>query len=339
VTRSERTGVAVVGLGAIGMEHAAIYRAAGDVELVGNHDLDADRAARVAAEFGGTAYPSVADIAADARVDAVSLCTPDHLHVADAMTLLEAAKHVLIEKPVALTSDDVMRLAGTAASSGVVAMPGHTLRFDPRYNRLAREVRGGVLGEVVHGYLRRDNLQSVARRAVGRVSVAWFLGTHDVDALMWISGLDVVEVQAMATSSTEPGGRQAWAILATLRLSNGGVVHLESSWGLPDSYPTGLDAAFRLVGSVGEVNLVNYDSGIRIISSAGVSLPPQGGMVHGRPQGALQTELSHFIDCARTGSRPVVTMEEAARVAAVITAIDEAVNTGTTVEVAEVEVP
>lgn len=329
---SDSPNIVVVGLGAIGLEHAAVHAASAGVELVGFCDLDGARAEAAAQQFGGRTYESVAEIASDSTVDAVSLCTPDHLHVADATTLIRAGKHVLVEKPVALTGSEVLRLADEATRSEVVVMPGHTLRFEPRYHHLAQQVRDGALGEVIHGYLRRDNLHDVAERAGGRVSVAWFLGIHDVDALLWITGLDVVEVQAMASRALEPSGKQALTVLSTLRLNNGAVVQMESSWGLPTSFPTPLDAAFRLIGSNGEASLLNFDSGIRLIGQDGVQLPmPAGDMMYGRSQGALHEELGHFIDCVRTGSQPSVTMAQAARAVDVIAAVERAVETGKTV--------
>lgn len=331
--------VAVVGLGAIGREHVETYAAHPQVQLTAVVDPREDVRKEVARATGARAFARLDQALDSGLVDAVSLCTPDHLHFADARAAIEAGAHLLLEKPVTTDPDEADALTLLSERAAVVVMPGHTLRFEPRYHHAHELVTSGRLGEVVHGYLRRDNKTSVADRAAGRVSVAFFLGIHDIDALQWVTGQDVVEVQAMATAATEATGRQAAAVLASLRLASGAVVQLESAWALPEDYPTDLDADLRLVGTRGAVSVRSFDAGMQV-AAGGYTLPmTAGAQLYGTAQGPLALELATFVRCCREGTEPPVTVRQAASAVKVVVALEQAVATGGTVAVPPVAAP
>lgn len=322
--------VGVIGLGAIGREHLEIYREIPGVEVTAVADFARDVADEIAAGIGARSFGSAAELLEAGIVDAVTLSTPDHLHHDDAVRILEAGVHLLLEKPIATTveeSDDLVRIA---EQSGVVAMPGHTLRFASQYLTAKRLVASGAVGSVIHGNVRRNNKVSVARRVNGRTSVTFFLGIHDIDALTWIAGERVVAVQAFASEQRTPDGGQAVAVTANLRLDGGGVVALEAAWGLPDAYPTDIDARLRLVGDAGEVKIDIHDFGMSAFSESLTYPVPAAGPVYGAPQGMLYEELNAFLRAVRGEIEVPVTMREAADAVRVATAIDRAIASGRT---------
>lgn len=327
---------AVVGLGAIGREHVDVYAASARADLVAVVDPRPEAVAEIAERTGARGFSSVEELLDAGGVDAVSLCTPDQLHHADAMRLIGAGVDLLCEKPIATDPAEADALVLAAEASSCVVMPGQTLRFEPRYHRARALVASGGVGEVAHGYLRRDNLTSVADRAGGRTSVAFFLGIHDIDALQWITGQRVVSAQAMASGALERTGSQSQAVLATLRLEGGAVVQMESAWNLPGDYPTELDAQLRLVGSAGVVAVTSFDAGMEV-ASGGFALPMTAGApLYGMAQGALAVEIESFVSACLTRQAPPVSMREAASAVKVVVAIEEAVRTGRVVDVAEV---
>lgn len=328
--------LAVVGLGAIGLEHAAIFDASPLCELRAVVEPNAEVRERTAALYRCKAYATLAELLESKSVDAISLCTPDHLHYDDSRAVVAAGKHLLLEKPITTDPDQADDLTLLAEAADVVVMPGQTLRFEARYCHARDLVATGGIGDIQHGYLRRDNKLSVARRAAGRTSVAYFLGIHDIDALQWIAGQRVTQVQAMATHATEESGRQALGVLGTLRLSGGGVVQVESAWNLPEDYPTELDAAFRLVGSSGVISVHSFDAGIHVAGSRFELPMPGGAPRYGAPQGPLALELESFLRACRNGTPPPVTMREAASAVKVVAALHEALKTGGTVDVDDV---
>ncbi|MFV0429192.1 MAG: Gfo/Idh/MocA family protein [Arachnia sp.] len=328
---------AVIGMGAIGIEHAEIYQSIAEADLVAVVDAQESTAAMMGQRFGVPAWTSLAALLESGiQLDAASLCTPDDRHFPEAMALIEARLHLLIEKPIATRFDEARALTQAADAATTVTMPGHTLRFEPRYYTLAQAYRGGALGELVHGYLRRNNRSEVAARANGRVNVSWFLGIHDIDALLWVTGLDVVEVQAMATNTPDASQRQCAAVIANLRLNNGNVVQLESAWALPGSYPTDLDSVFRIVGTRGEANVETFESGMRITGERFSYPMTAGAALYGRTAGALHEEISCFVRACHHGAEPPVTMAQAAQAVRVVCAIDQAVITGAAVRVEDV---
>lgn len=325
--------VGVIGLGAIGREHLVVYRGLPGVEVTAVADFAEEVAAEVAEEIGAAGFRSAEELLAAGLVDAVTLATPDHLHHDDAARILEARVHLLLEKPIATTVEEADDLVQIAERSDVVAMPGHTLRFANQYLTAKNLVSSGSIGEIVHGTVRRNNKVSVAERVRGRTSVTFFLGIHDIDALTWIAGERVDAVQAFASDQRTPDGGQAVAVTANLRLAGGGVVALEAAWGLPDAYPTDIDARFRLVGDDGEVRIDIHDFGMSVFSGS-VSYPvPSAGPIHGAPQGWLYEEISSFVRAVRGQIEVPVTMREAADAVRVATAIDHAIETGNTEQV------
>lgn len=320
--------IGVIGLGAIGREHLDIYRHLPGVEVTAVADFNRELADRVGAEIGAASFGSVDELLQAGTVDAVSLCTPDHLHHGDAVKVIDAGVHLLLEKPIATTVEESDDLVRRAEASDLVVMPGHTLRFENRYLAAKQIVAGGSIGDVVHGYVRRNNKVSVAERVKGRTSVTFFLGIHDIDALTWIAGERVVTVQAFESAQRTPDGGQAVAVTANLRLEGGGVVQLEAAWGIPDAYPTDIDARFRLVGTGGEVTIDVHDFGMSTFSTALRYPVPAGAPIYGGPQGMLYEELLAFVRAIRGEIDVPVTMREAADAVRVAAAIDRAIVSG-----------
>lgn len=322
--------VGVIGLGAIGREHLEIYRHLPGVEVTAVADFARDIADATAAEIGCAAFGSATELLNAGVVDAVTLSTPDHLHHDDAVTIMQAGVHLLLEKPISTTvaeSDDLVRVA---EESQVIAMPGHTLRFANQYITAKNLVASGAVGSIAHGNVRRNNKVSVARRVGGRTSVTFFLGIHDIDALTWIAGERITEVQAFASEQRTPDGGQAVAVAGNLRLAGGGVIALEAAWGLPDTYPTDIDARLRLVGDAGEVRIDIHDFGMSAFHDT-VSYPvPAASPIYGAPQGMLYEELNAFLRAVRREIENPITMREAADAVRVATTIDRAVASGQT---------
>jgi predicted dehydrogenase len=107
------------------------------------------RAREFAAEVGvGRAYGSVADLCADEAIDIVYIGTPHATHASIAIEALEAGKHVLVEKPMGIDANDVLRVAAAARASGRFAMEAMWMKFSPHYMALLDEVRSGTVGDI-----------------------------------------------------------------------------------------------------------------------------------------------------------------------------------------------
>jgi predicted dehydrogenase len=324
---SKMLRIGVIGLGAIGREHLGIYRTLPGVQVTAIADFQRNIADSLA--IGEEAvFGSATELLASGLVDAVSLCTPDHLHYRDAIEVIESGTHLLLEKPISTNIDEADDLVRISEASDLIVMPGHTLRFMDRYIAAKAIFASGELGGLVHGYARRDNKISVAERVAGRTSPTFFLGIHDLDAISWITGLQIIEVQAMESAQRSPDGHQPVATQATLRMENGAVFQLEAAWGLPNDFPTDIDARLRIVGDNGELSIDIHDQGMRSFAGS-LSYPvPSAFDIYGSPSGALYNELSAFARSVTARTAPPISMREAAQSVRVATAIDRAVASG-----------
>jgi UDP-N-acetylglucosamine 3-dehydrogenase len=328
----DKLGVGVIGVGTFGSLHAQVYRQLDACELVAVADVNQDRLDEVCASLEVDGYTDYRELLRREDIDAVSICTTDELHVEPALAATGAGKHVLIEKPLALTPADCDQIIGAAEASGVKLMVGHILRFDPRYHTAYQEIRSGKIGQPIHLYARRNNSLRSAGRLAAHTSVLFFLGIHDLDCLNWCLGAVPETVYAQATSVALQGTPDA--VHAVLRFPGGTIATLEVSWVLPESHPRGVDARFDVVGTAGAVYVNGTGDTVSIIHErlAHPSLHYAPELL-GERVGILRDEIAHFCRCVRADRKPFVGGEDGKAAVQVACAIQESIQTGQAVEV------
>jgi predicted dehydrogenase len=303
--KMDRLRIAVVGAGVQGKLHAKTLSTRTDVELVGIVDpLEANQK-WAEEELGVTAFSAMDDVLD--QVDAVTICMPDHLHEDVTIAALAAGKRVLLEKPMATSTESCDRILAAASGDPDALMIGHILRFDPRVIRAREVVQAGELGEIWHVKAWRCTSQMVGKGIWDRTSVAWFLGIHDIDMVHFVTGLAAEVEFASGRKVLSPSFD---VVHASLRLSNGGLLSMENNWTLPHGRPSRADAGLRVVGELGtiEVNLSHSDLLHVDRGAAGGNYldtyfwPSRSG------EGAynLKTELDAFISSALSkGASPI----------------------------------
>ena len=201
---ADQLRVGFVGLGHNGLAHIRAHRALGQSEVVALCDSNPERLARAGAEFGVSALYTDERFFAHPGLDAVSIHTGDAQHRAPFERALAAGKHVLVEKPLANTEDDVaaMVTAADAAPGHLKIQVGYILRFNPVFAAVYALAREGRLGDIF--YAEGDyvhNLLYQAKQTDPRTGRNWYLeeeiplvggGSHPLDLLRWISGKEVV---------------------------------------------------------------------------------------------------------------------------------------------------
>jgi predicted dehydrogenase len=243
----------MIGAGLMARSHLeAIRRLEERARLVAVADVSAEARARAAAEFGIAQQFDDAFVAArEAEADAVIICVPNHLHAPVTLAALESGKHVLVEKPMALSLADAEAMATAAERAGRVLMCGLSLRFASSIRQVKALVAGGAVGtprRVVH---RRMS------RGMGRDESTWFgsqaasggilpgIGSHSIDAILWWLDDEAARVSAEVRSlNAAMDIEDEAAVLMTTR--SGALASMEFSF----NYRVGYDWAVAGDGGV-----------------------------------------------------------------------------------------
>ena len=139
--------VAVIGCGKIAqVRHLPEYATNPNAQLVAYYDKNSQRAHEVAAQYGGKVYDSYFDLLKDPEIDAVSVCVENRSHAEMTTAALYAGKHVLCEKPMAVTLAECESMVAAAERNGRHLMVGHNMRFDPVHRRAKQLLDSGVIG-------------------------------------------------------------------------------------------------------------------------------------------------------------------------------------------------
>lgn len=196
---------AVIGLGFMGRTHIQSLRRLG-IEVRGVAGVDEEEARKTAAELLiPKSYACFEDAIADSEINVVHLCTPNHLHYSQAKQALQAGRHVLCEKPLALTMEESRELADLARQTGLFAAVNYNLRFYPICQEARARFAAGDLGTpyLIHGAYLQDWLfhksdwnWRLETQSGGSLRVVADIGTHWMDLVTYITGLKIIAVMA-----------------------------------------------------------------------------------------------------------------------------------------------
>lgn len=326
---------ALIGVGLMGSDHAAILGASAAAELAVACDIDPAAAERLPP---GTTFSTDLEVALDTPgLEAVVIATPPGHHLAAVRAAVTRGLAVFCEKPIAGSlsdADELVRLAETASAPVVI---GHVMRFDPRYRALRAAVADGRLGRLVQLSIRTLAPAWQGRLLADRVSLAVEMAVHGLDVLRWLAGdIERVHGETSATGVAGPGRPDALSV--TLRFRSGAIGSLDTNWALPSETGVRLMHHFMAVGAEGVAWIDARDGGTGILSTrAAAEFPftwshrdPAGDM-----QGVVRTEVEHFLGLVRDGRPWPVTAQDARAALAAALAVDRSIAEGRPVEIAE----
>lgn len=218
---------AVVGAGYWGPNLARNFRASADWELAGVCDLDGTRARAVADSVGGVpVWTRLEDVLADPTVDAVAIATPARTHHPIALAALAAGKHVMVEKPLADTTERGAAMVAAAEERGLVLMADHTYCYTPAVLKIRDLIADGALGDILFIDTTRINLGLIQPD----VDVFWDLAPHDLSIMDFIlpGGLHTTTVAAHGSDPLHTG--KACVGYLALPLPGGAMAHVTVNW-------------------------------------------------------------------------------------------------------------
>ena len=250
--------VALAGAGAFGIKHLDGIRNIDGVEVVSLVSRELDKTRETAARYGiAHVSTDLADSLALPEVDAVILCTPTQMHAEQSLACLRAGKHVQVEIPLADTLAGAQAVVELARRSGLVAMCGHTRRFNPSHQWVQNRVATGEFKlqqlDVQTYFFRRSNINALGQARSWTDHLLWHHAAHTVDLFAYQAGSPITRANAIQ-GPIHPTLGIAMDMSIQLQAANGAICTLSLSFN--NDGPLG--TYFRYIGDSGTY-LARYD--------------------------------------------------------------------------------
>lgn len=287
----KRLGVAVIGAGFWGRNHARVFKELEMAELLAVCDINPERAKNVAMQFHVDAYTSVRRMLKRKDIEAVSICTWSTSLAKEASKALKAGKHVLIEKPMAAKAEDAEKLLRIAESEGLHLTVGFLMRFIPGIQYIKSAAENRTIGEVVCATAKRV---SQWPERIGDVGVVKDLAIHDIDIMRYIFNGEPQTVYAKTGSMKHRKFEDYAHIMLTFE--GGRSAFIESNWLTP--YKT---RTLVVTGSAAIAKL-DYITQELTIEESEKTVQPRIPW-----QEPLKLELKNFVNCILGREKPLVT--------------------------------
>ncbi len=299
-----KLGVAVIGTGQWGKNHARVYKELPSTELVAICDVNAERAKAMAAQYSVKAYSDTKQMLKDKSIEAVNVCTWSTVLAKEAQKALNAGRHVLVEKPMATTPQQAQRLVQTAQENGLHLTVGFLMRFIPGLQIIRQSVENKKIGDLVCATAKRV---SQWPERIGDVGVVKDTAIHDIDVMRFIFNEDPISVYAKTGSMRIKKFEDYAQMMLTYK--DGKSAFIESNWLTP--YKT---RALTVTGSDAIMRL-DYITQDLWIEEKTETVQPRYPF-----QEPLKAELQHFVDCIINKKQPMVTGEDGVKALEVATA-------------------
>ncbi len=250
--------VALAGAGAFGLKHLDAVQNIAGVEVVSLIGRDIEKTREVAANYGiSHVTTDLAESLALEDVDAVILCTPTQMHADQTLACLKAGKHVQVEIPLADSIQGANAVVAAAQSSGLVAMCGHTRRFNPSHQYIHQEIKAGKFNiqqmDVQTYFFRRTNMNALGQPRSWTDHLLWHHAAHTVDLFAYQCGSPIVKANALQ-GPVHPVLGIAMDMSIQLQAANGAICTLSLSFN--NDGPLG--TYFRYIGDTATY-LARYD--------------------------------------------------------------------------------
>jgi predicted dehydrogenase len=304
--------IAVIGLGFMGSTHLRAWQNVADAQLVAVYSADENKLtgdlSQVQGNLGGTTgkldfsnvrkYRNIDGLLADSGIDAVDICLPTYLHAPTTIAALHAGKHVLVEKPMALTGELADSMIAEADKAGRILMAAQVLRFIPSYRALYDALRSGSYGATRAAFLRRrcaapfwNKWLDDASKSGGGV---FDLLIHDVDMCLALFGKPV----AVSATGYEDLAGGVDIITATLHYKDVPSVVITGGWHHKKSYPFSMEYTVATDGGTFEYSSQRGNDVI-LYEATG-----ETRSLELRQEDGFEEELRYFVACCRSGERP-----------------------------------
>lgn len=298
--------VGVIGTGWCGGIRAETCAASPLVDKLYLAEVNPERLAEVAASVEPVlATTNWEEVAAHPDIDAILVsATPETTHYPMAKAALEAGKHVLLEKPIALTLDEADDLIGVAERNNLKFTIGYSQRFNTKQAMVKRSILDGTIGTPVSALASRHITRNLGNKIGGRIIMtpASMEATHDIDFLLWcLQPARPIRVYAQAVAIVQkPKFGTVDCMWMIITMDNGVVVTIGAGWILPPGYPNFSSTWIEFVGSDGALMVDDTHRDILLNTmDNGLTLPLStmpGEQVGHVFAGPMDLETKHFLE-------------------------------------------
>ena len=325
--------VAVVGVGYWGPNFARIMDELSDARLVAICDSDSKRLDKLKGTYPNARLTgNVDEIIAAKDIDAVVVATGSDSHYEITRKCLETGKHVLVEKPLALSSRHARELIDVAARKKLVLLVGHLLRYHKGVIRLKQYIDEGYLGKMLYIYTTRVNLGRIRKEE----NALWSFATHDVSVIRYLVGTAAQAVSATGQAYVRKGIYDV--VFLTIHFADDVMAHLHVSWLDPHKIRQVTVVGDKKMAVLDDMEATEklriYDKGVDFVPSYGnygESLTLRVGDIY-IPKidlvEPLKAECQHFLDCVLKGARPLTDGETGLEVVSVLEAAEKSLRGG-----------
>jgi len=250
--------VALAGAGAFGIKHLDAIKLIDGVEVISLISRDLDKTKETAAKYGiGHVTTDLADSLALKELDAVILCTPTQMHADQSIACMKAGKHVQVEIPLADSLKGAEDVVALQKQTGLVAMCGHTRRFNPSHQYVHNKIKAGEFNiqqmDVQTYFFRRTNMNALGQARSWTDHLLWHHAAHTVDLFAYQTGSPIVKANAIQ-GPIHPTLGIAMDMSIQLKAANGAICTLSLSFN--NDGPLG--TFFRYIGDTATY-IARYD--------------------------------------------------------------------------------
>jgi predicted dehydrogenase len=311
------TRLAMIGAGIVAELYAkAFERGVVGAKFIGAFDPLSDRAGKFATRLHGRTYQSRDELLTDPAIDAVLVLSPNVCHFNDAHSSLLAGKHVLVEKPVAQTREQLHKLEQVAAEVGKTCMPAHNYIYMEPIIRMRRMLAGGRLGTLSSIWILYNIFHSeeIARHYGG---VLREVAVHHAYSLLFLAGKPS-RVSAHKSCVHYETLQEEDQVMLTCEMPSGALANLWVSFAASDHTSDPWTVLYKILGTKGGASFSWNDALIE----------DEGGPAWGITNyvDSFHTELTHFISAIMTGVQPLSTLEDARNALAIVEAAERSLE-------------
>lgn len=331
--------VGIVGFGIMGTFYADALRSHGAVTLAGVADKS-KRARAKAGAFGCPAYTTHTELFKKEKLDAVIITLPDFAHRAPVMDAAAAKLHILLEKPLATTTEDAEAMVEGVESAGVKCMLGFANRWSVPFAKAREAIQRGELGEIVSVSADLNDTVYVPTEMLswaGQTSVGWFLMSHTADLVTWVTGKKPHKVYGRGTKKilAAKGIDTNDVIEALVEYDDGTTGRYTSGWVLPRAFPMVYEFKARFIGSEAAIDIDLSDQSMHVVTHSRYEHPSNAvATILGRRIGHQHELLNAFIRCVRGEDNVMCTVRDGLENVRFIEAVHRSLESGRPVEVA-----